>query len=236
MEREPFLQNIARRLGRARLTRAPERAHRGVPEFHRAAPLEPAEASAAATTDLAQRFAEELTRVGGEVVLVPDLRALRVELERVLARFGARRIVTWSRAELADFELDWLFFEHGARAFGDEGLSREADLRAAALNADVGITAVDFAVALSGSLVVSAAPGRPRSVSLLPALHIALVRQSQLVARAGEALTAFGSNPRGLPSAVHFITGPSRTSDIENDLTIGVHGPASVVALLWQGG
>ena len=84
--------------------------------------------------------------------------------------------------------------------------------------------------------MIAASRARPRGVSLLPSLHVALVRESRIVFRLGEALAHFAAlGPFAQPSAVHFITGPSRTSDIENDLTIGVHGPAAVVALVRRG-
>ena len=106
------------------------------------------------------------------------------------------------------------------------------DYRAAALRAEVGITAVDFAVAETGSLVLSSGPGRPRSVSLLPSVHIALVQEAQILASLGEALTQGMQPGQRPPSAFYLVTGPSRTSDIENDHTIGVHGPAAVSVLV----
>jgi len=66
-------------------------------------------------------------------------------------------------------------------------------------------------------------------VSLAPPTHLALARQGQLVPRLSDALSGLGKAP---PSAVHFVTGPSRTSDIENDLSIGVHGPARVFVIV----
>jgi len=230
MEREEFLDGIARRLGRPRVRTRPARAVRGVPDFHRQAPFGPG-----AATDLAERFKEELLAVGGEAVLARDLLDVHAALKQALLRWRAERVVTWARPELAAFTLDWLW-KQSARAYGDAGLDTGELLERALLDADVGITAVDFAIAGTGSLVVTAGPGRPRGVSLLPTLHVALVKESQLVARMGEALALIGERKAGsMPSAVHFITGPSRTSDIENDLTIGVHGPAAVTAIVWRG-
>ena len=55
-----------------------------------------------------------------------------------------------------------------------------------------------------------------------------------IVDRLGEAFDGFRQSGAMLASNVHFITGPSRTSDIENDLSIGVHGPAAVSVIVWR--
>ena len=219
MEREPFLAELSARLGRPRPRVAPARDFQGVDPFaNSGAPDEPAAPSA-----LAQRFAHELRQVGGEVVLARSLDEVRAALTTELRT--AERVVSWARSELASFDLAALWRDFEPRCYEPAS----AGFRQVLLLADVGITGVDCAIAETGSLVLSAGPGRPRGVSLLPRLHIALVRESQLVARLG---LAFPGYRQQLPSAVHFITGPSRTSDIENDLSIGVHGPARVLAIV----
>ncbi len=229
MDREAFLNRIAGRLGRARRHAAPARRERGVPEFHRQAPL-----GTGPSTSLCERFKLELENVGGEALLVDSLPEVHAALRVILSRWRAEHVVTWARSELGSFQLEWLW-DTRARAWLDPGFDDEETLRTALLGADVGITGVDSAVAGTGTLVVSAAPTRPRSVSLLPTLHLALVKESELVARLGEALSRYSAlGQAGIPSAVHCITGPSRTSDIENDLTIGVHGPAAVTAIVWR--
>jgi L-lactate dehydrogenase complex protein LldG len=224
MDRESFLRSVAARLGRTRQQAPPTRDAIGVPAFHCESSLGP---------DLVERFALELSAVGGECIALAASDSVDDVLHGVLERFAAKRIVTWARSELTRFELGRLW-ARGARAFLEPGLSKEEELRSALLEADVGITSVDYALAETGTLVLSAASGRPRGVSLLPSVHVALVEERQIVPRLGDALAGlFSLGEKGeLPSAVHFITGPSRTSDIENDLTIGVHGPAAVVALV----
>jgi len=224
MDREAFLDRIAERLGRPRQHRAPAAPARGVPVPELRAPL---------AGGLVASFVRELEAVGGKALVVSDLAELERELGAELERFGARRIVTWARSELEGFGLSWLFERLGARAVGEGELADAATLRDVLLASDVGVTRVDFAVAATGSVVLTPGPTRPRAVSLLPSLHVALVREAELVPRMGAALGAFATRPNAeLPSLVQFITGPSRTSDIENDLTIGVHGPAAVVAVI----
>lgn len=104
---------------------------------------------------------------------------------------------------------------------------------AAAAAADIGIVIADCAVASTGSIAVTSSPAKGRSVSLLPPALLAIVPVSRLKTRLGEGFAEFDRTPPGqLPAGIHFISGPSRSADIENDLTIGVHGPGAVFAIL----
>ena len=222
MERNAFLDRIALRLGRARRFSAPARDVSGLPAMTRG------------TIDPVARFCTELGAVGGTAHRVRDTAALGATLRAELERSGATRIVTAARTELRAFELDWLWSDLGARAVGEPGLLAEDEIRHSLSQAQVGVTAVDFALAETGSVVVSARPSAPRGLSLLPSLHVALIRASQILPELSAALAAYAGAATDLPSAIHVITGPSRTSDIENDLTIGVHGPAAVTAIVLE--
>ncbi|MZP31095.1 hypothetical protein GTO91_15380 [Heliobacterium undosum] len=93
---------------------------------------------------------------------------------------------------------------------------------------DLGITWAHAVIAETGTLALLAGPGNARSTSVLPPVHLALFSKNELVGTLGEAFDRLGNQPF---RALNFITGPSRTSDIEMDLTIGVHGPERVIAL-----
>jgi L-lactate dehydrogenase complex protein LldG len=216
VQRERFLAEIAARLGRPRLRLTPAR------EYHSPAPR----LAALPTSELAERFARELEAVKGEVVLARSTREALASLASELGR--ARSIVAWERAELerlSGLELSGVWRELGQRC--REPTAQDFDQ--AVLAADVGLTAVDAAIAETGTIMLSCGAGRPRAVSLSPRTHLALLRTRQLVARLGDAVAGLRQAP---PSAVHFVTGPSRTSDIENDLSIGVHGPARVLVIV----
>jgi L-lactate dehydrogenase complex protein LldG len=176
-------------------------------------------------------FSQELIAVGGGVKIVPNVREANRALRDEIADFAATRVVTSARSEFARFDLDWLWRELGARAIEDPGMQSEAEQREALRTAQIGVTAVSCAIASTGSLLVTAAPTRPRALSLLPSVHIALLFATQIRPTLGAAFALLGA-PNELPSAAHVITGPSRTSDIENDLTIGVHGPSAVTAIV----
>ena len=90
--------------------------------------------------------------------------------------------------------------------------------------AELGVTGVRAAVAATGSLVVDAGLAGGRTASLLPPVHLALVRAEEIVATAADLLAGIDRPP----SQLVFITGPSRSADIEFTLTIGVHGPRHV--------
>ena len=100
--------------------------------------------------------------------------------------------------------------------------------RSAAAAADVGLTSCVAAVAATGSVVVDSWVAGSRAASLLPRVHICAVRRSGVVATPGDVLRS----GRPLPSNLVFITGPSRTGDIEQILTTGVHGPTHVIHVL----
>lgn len=233
MDRDAFLNLLAERLKRPRMTSPPPRDVRGVPEFYRERPLaEGASAEGASPEkDLAKRFKQELETLGGQVYIEGSPGGAAARLKSLLAELKPRTIVSWAHTEFHDLDLAWLWGDLGYVEYR----GRAEPFRAAALRADVGITTADAAIANTGTLVLTTSPARPRSVSLTPAVHIALVRKDQLVARMGEALARFGHGEgRGMPSGLFYITGPSRTADIEGDLSIGVHGPAAVSVILWD--
>jgi L-lactate dehydrogenase complex protein LldG len=111
--------------------------------------------------------------------------------------------------------------------------SPEANIAAAA-QADIGITGADFAVANTGTLALFSGSEQGRSISLLPLTHIAIFHKSALVPRLGLVLNRVKEmEAQGLePSSLNFITGPSRSSDIEGQSVRGVHGPGNVIAMI----
>ena len=97
----------------------------------------------------------------------------------------------------------------------------------------VGVTAVAYGIADTGTLVVCSGPASGRIESLLPPVHIALLPSSRVVAGVPDVLAALERDRQfDRSSAVTFITGPSRTADIELTLTIGVHGPKQLYVIL----
>lgn len=95
---------------------------------------------------------------------------------------------------------------------------------------DVGVSTAQLAIAETGTLVLDSACERHRLVSLVPPVHIAIVNASAIVETLSDALTLIQKNE--ISPAITFITGPSRTADIELTLTIGVHGPQELYVIV----
>ncbi len=99
---------------------------------------------------------------------------------------------------------------------------------------DVGITECDVLVAQTGSLVVTSASAGGRALSVLPPHHVVLARREQLVADLPSAFRLLQAKyADAYPSMISFITGPSRTGDIERILVLGAHGPKKLTVLCW---
>jgi L-lactate dehydrogenase complex protein LldG len=98
--------------------------------------------------------------------------------------------------------------------------------RQIAADAKVGISELDWGIANTGTLVQDATGVEKRLVSTLPIIHIALVGAHAIVPDLAALLTKIGPQQA---SYISFITGPSRTADIERVLTIGVHGPGRLI-------
>lgn len=104
--------------------------------------------------------------------------------------------------------------------------------RAASEGDVVGITGAFCAIAETGTLMLLSGRQTPASTSLLPETHIAVVRVARIVPGMEEAWALLRGEHGALPRAVNFISGPSRTADIEQTVTLGAHGPYRVHIIL----
>jgi L-lactate dehydrogenase complex protein LldG len=108
------------------------------------------------------------------------------------------------------------------------------------LTASIGITSADYAIAETGTLVLISGGEQHRLISLLPPVHICLLEPSRIVPTLAVLLARvkedFYGGAEPPPQALTFITGPSRTADIEHTLTKGVHGPSELHVVLYSCG
>jgi L-lactate utilization protein LutC len=107
------------------------------------------------------------------------------------------------------------------------GVTDERELRELCARVDVGITSADYALADTGTLVVFSSGEEARMISLLPPLHLAVVRRERILTGLEELFT-LEPLPGQHSSSMVLITGPSRTADIEQILIRGVHGPGEL--------
>ena len=190
--------------------------------------------------ELLPKFEAELTKVAGIAHRAANRQGLEEILLTILSHANATSVVLSRNPLLGELNLDSLLRAWGKGvsvwpAAGAGGPSLRA-VAEASFAATVGITGVDFALAETGSLVVTSRTEGAQLASLAPPVHVALYRRSQLVASLDEVLERLhvASHPDlALPGrSVVFITGTSRTADIEQILIRGVHGPGEVHAIL----
>lgn len=96
----------------------------------------------------------------------------------------------------------------------------------------VGVTGAFAAIAETGTLMLASGPDTPATVSLLPETHVAIVSVGHIVAYMEDAWALARAEFRQLPRAVNFVSGPSRTADIDQTIVLGAHGPYRVYIVL----
>lgn len=117
-------------------------------------------------------------------------------------------------------KLDWI----GAGLGMEDRPARGDDL--------VGVTGCYCAIAETGTLMLLSGPDTPAAASLLPETHIAIVETARIVPFMEDAWVLLRAERGSPPRAVNFISGPSRTADIEQTVTMGAHGPYRVHIIL----
>ncbi len=219
LDENVFFEHLSKRLGNSR-DHAP-----WVPFLERA-PQQVADTTIANRIDT---LIAELDKLGARAIVVHSLADLHQELEKLITSEWLMEMITWDATTLQSYEVGDIISKAKQRA---KEQVRDASSQAMI----VGITACDYAIANTGSLVIVSGAGRGRAASLMPDVHIVLMKAEQIRNSMGEVLTELNAAyaDQGLPSAIQFISGPSRSSDIENDLSIGVHGPGAVIVLILE--
>lgn len=140
------------------------------------------------------------------MALARDRRVAVPSSDPLVEELGLRGALAWAGATLlVASDLEW------RREIGDAG---------------VGVTGALGGIAATGTLVLACGPGRPRGTHIIPPAHICLVRARDLMGTIEEAVRRQAAEPH--PSNISWVSGPSRTADLEMQLTIGVHGPKRV--------
>lgn len=221
-KQQTFMNHIADRLQRPRIQEAPSHPFRGAPDFWHDFNWDEAEKI--------EKFTKHFTEVGGNVLRMKSLEEAGTFIADQSRLLKARYIVRQQLPEMQALTLEQRLPDVQISAWNSHP---EEAWKARAAEADIGVVFADGAAAYTGTVMVTSSELQGRSVSLLPTVCIILLPIDRLHTRLGELLLPWDTKGREhLPAGIHFISGPSRSSDIENELTIGVHGPGIVYTLL----
>ena len=193
--------------------------------------------------ELMSRLQESAERAGWKVARVASAQEAAGYIESLAREKEARSVVRSMHPVLEGLSLEALLSEAGIEVgvMAIEGDLDEAGreeqrrlLRQRAIEADIGVTGVDYAVAETGTAVLLPRKGVSRLVSLLPPVHVAVVQRGEVLPSLDELFTLqrreFLAGEMG--SYMTLISGPSRSADIEYTLVTGVHGPGEVHMVL----
>lgn len=117
------------------------------------------------------------------------------------------------------------------------GETDEQNTRTTTIASYIGITSAQWCVADSATIVLETSPQQPRATSLVPSVHIAVIRQNQILSSLPELyaqLALRASEGEELPSSITYISGPSKTADIEACMVHGAHGPREMHLVVIQ--
>lgn len=173
---------------------------------------------------LFDEFALRAKNAAAEIVRVKSVVEANAAIAKIVQEVSAKKVVL-VESELCDHNCLNI-------ALDDEKVKiyySQTDIARNAPDADVGISMVEFCIAETGSVCQDAISIESRLVSTLPTIHIALVYANHIVDDVSQAMEVIAHNFNH--GYVSFITGPSRTADIERVLTIGVHGPSRFILI-----
>jgi L-lactate dehydrogenase complex protein LldG len=173
-----------------------------------------------------------------KVIPCDDINAVTAGIAKLVSdkdpEWGDKKCVAaWQHPLIESLNLTDALSEQGVPVvFADLQKTDADDLRRCIIDSYIGITSADFCMADSATLVMRTRPGEARSVSLLPSIHIAVIEFDQILANLKELYALLKWDPHkskeGVTNCMTFISGPSKTADIEATMVDGAHGPREV--------
>jgi len=177
--------------------------------------------------DLPAQFIKALQSANGKAFHMKNLGDALEKAFSLMEEFRVKRIVANDEPPLDQLDLPGRYSRYEWHLVG----KTEGDLQEFCAHADAGLTSAEAGFAETGSLVLVSGPGKSRFTSLLPPLHIVLVATSKLMV---DIFAWQKSYHKQFPGWVGFLSGPSKTGDIEGKQVLGVHGPRDYIVLLYD--
>ena len=157
---------------------------------------------------------------------------LRIAVEKNSEWGDKKTVVAWDHPLVKSLDLSERLQAHDIPVHYPDiksGTSRQKEFSMQAASSFIGITSADYCIAQTATLTMKTRVGQPRCVSLLPSIHIAVIKLEQILSDLKELYTLLKWDPdeqaEGITNCMTFITGPSKTADIEATLVDGAHGP-----------
>ncbi|MBZ5536680.1 MAG: lactate utilization protein [Acidobacteriia bacterium] len=184
------------------------------------------------------QLAQELKRLGAELRYVAGLENLSAAILQLGRESHYKRIAVGADPILKEANLATGLqnFQDFKLILSDRTPTPANQIREALSKCQLGITGCDAVIAETATMVLSHAGFGGRSISLLPECHVVVAYRAQVFISLDDWMNSQSFTRATLPSCTTFITGPSRTADIEKVLVTGVHGPLRLVLMLVQGG
>jgi len=181
---------------------------------------------------LVQKFISAFEAVSGRAHRAKDEAEAAALINRLIAEAGVSRIALAKLPDAIRMGVKAACLESGVAVL--EEPYHAATALGEIDRAEIGVSFAEFGIAESGTLVEIATDDALRLVSSLPRTHIGVVYASQLTDTLRSSAARMSEIMRATPSnlAVSYISGPSRTGDIEMILTLGVHGPEHAHAVI----
>lgn len=172
-----------------------------------------------ASDELYLLFKTNAEAIGAKVYTCPDASVARKQILKIAQSAKAKNIVAAASPLVNSLSLNSLSEEAELKVYFDNILEKGK-------NSEIGISEVEYAISETGTLCMDSLDFNKRLVSSLPPAHIALIRTKNILHDFSESLELIANTGINRNCGYYtFISGPSRTSDIERVLTIGVHGP-----------
>jgi L-lactate utilization protein LutC len=165
-----------------------------------------------------QRFRDRIEAAEATVAVVQSISAVALEIERYLGQAGIEKRLVYAGDELLR-KIDW-------------PASLEVEQRLPLAGDQVGVALALCGIAETGTLMLISGKDSPTSLNFLPDYHIVVLTTDQILLRMEDAWDHLRAHHGALPRTVNFISGPSKTADIEQTVEYGAHGPRCLHVIL----